>query len=147
MKRAPILIAAVLLATTAFAHGPNKGPNGGVQVDAGNNHVELVAKDLAMAVYLYDENNKPIDAKGAKATGIFVIDGKAQRIEMKPEGGNKPRAPSARKHSIHKVPPFVLVCPAPDGRFALAPEQNTACRPGQRSPAPRPAAATQAKPA
>jgi hypothetical protein len=89
MKRAPILIAAVLLATTAFAHGPNKGPNGGVQVDAGNNHVELVAKDLAMAVYLYDENNKPIDAKGAKATGIFVIDGKAQRIEMKPEGGNK----------------------------------------------------------
>ena len=45
MKRVPILIAAVLLATTAFAHGPNKGPNGGAQVDAGNNHVEVVAKD------------------------------------------------------------------------------------------------------
>ena len=35
------------------------------------------------------KNDKPIDAKGAKATGIFVIDGKAQRIEMKPDGGNK----------------------------------------------------------
>lgn len=89
MKKAPILIAAVLLSTTVFAHGPNKGPNGGVQVDAGTNHVELVAKDQALAVYLYDQNNKPIDAKGAKATGIFVIDGKAQRIEMKPDGGNK----------------------------------------------------------
>ena len=43
----------------------------------------------ALAVYLYDENDKPVDAKGAKATGIFVIDGKSQRIELKPEGANK----------------------------------------------------------
>jgi hypothetical protein len=89
MKRALIPIAAVLLSTMAFAHGPNKGPNGGVQVDAGNNHVELVAKNLALAVYLYDENDKPIDATGAKAIGIFVIDGKVQRIEMVPNGGNE----------------------------------------------------------
>ena len=28
-----------------FAHGPDKGPNGGRQVDAGDYHVEMVAKD------------------------------------------------------------------------------------------------------
>lgn len=95
MKRVTILIAALLLVTAAFAHGPNKGPNGGVQVDAGNNHVELVTKDLVVTVYLYDENDKPVDANGAKATGIFVIDGKAQRVELKPEGGNKLSGTSA----------------------------------------------------
>lgn len=89
MKRFPLAITAALLATTALAHGPNKGPNGGVQVDAGNHHVELVAKDATLAVYLYDENDKPVDAQGAKATGIFVIDGKSQRVELKPDGANK----------------------------------------------------------
>ena len=81
MKRVPALFAALLIATTAFAHGPTKGPHGGVQVDAGDYHVELVANDRAVAVYLHDENDKPVDAKGGKATGIFVIDGKPQRIE------------------------------------------------------------------
>jgi hypothetical protein len=89
MKRILLAIIAALLATTALAHGPNKGPNGGVQVDAGNHHVELVAKDATLAVYLYDENDKPVDAQGAKATGIFLIDGKSQRVEMKPDGGNR----------------------------------------------------------
>jgi hypothetical protein len=86
-----ILLAAVaaLWATTAFAHGPDKGRNGGVQVDAGNHHVELVAKDTTLAVYLYDRNDKPVDAHGAKAIGIFVIEGKSQRIEFKPDGVNR----------------------------------------------------------
>jgi hypothetical protein len=88
MPRALILIAALFLATTAFAHGPNQGPHGGVQVDAGNTHVELVIRDRALAVYLHDESQKPIDAKGAKAVGIFVIDGKSQRIELLPDGPN-----------------------------------------------------------
>jgi hypothetical protein len=89
MKRVPILIAALLMAATALAHGPNKGLNGGVQVDAGNHHVELLSKGTTLAVYLYDENDEPVDAKGAKATGIFVIDGKPQRIELTAESANK----------------------------------------------------------
>jgi hypothetical protein len=89
MKRILLAITATLWATAVLAHGPNTGPNGGVQVDAGNHHVELVAKDATLAVYLYDENDKPVDAQGAKATGIFVVDGKSQRVELKPDGGNK----------------------------------------------------------
>ena len=79
----------LLLATNAFAHGPSKGPNGGRQVDAGDYHVEMVAKDTQLAVYLRDDNDKPVDAKGFKATGIFVVDGKPQRIELKTESANK----------------------------------------------------------
>jgi hypothetical protein len=62
-----------------------KGANGGRQVDAGDYHVEMVAKDTSLAVYLNDDNDKPVEAKGYKVTGIFVVGGKPQRIELKPE--------------------------------------------------------------
>ncbi len=89
MKRTLILLAAVLLAMDALAHGPDKAPNGGRQVDAGDYHVEMVAKDTSLTVYLHDEKDKPIDAKGHKATGIFVVGGKPQRIELKVDSANK----------------------------------------------------------
>ena len=95
MKRMLVLIPALALAAAAYAHGPEKGKNGGRQVDAGSYHVELVAKDKTLAVYISDENEKPIDAKGFKATGIFVVGGKAQRIELTPESANKLSGTSA----------------------------------------------------
>ena len=61
---------------------PSKGPNGGRQVDAGDYHVEVVAKDTALTVYLHDEKDKPVDAQGHKGIGIFVVGGKPQRIEL-----------------------------------------------------------------
>jgi len=93
MQRVPALFAALLIATAALAHdpghGPRKGPNGGPQVDAGGYHVELVAKDTTLTVHLHDESDKPIDAKGHKAIGIFVVEGKPHRIELVPETANK----------------------------------------------------------
>jgi hypothetical protein len=89
MKRLALVIAAVLVSATAFAHGPDKGANGGPQVDAGDYHVEMIAKGTQLAVYLRDDKDKPIDAAGFKATGIFVVAGKPQRIELKPESANK----------------------------------------------------------
>lgn len=89
MKRVSILLAALVIATAAAAHGPGKGPNGGAQVDAGDYHVEMVATDTTLAVYLRDRDDKPVDAGGIKAVGILVVAGKPQRIELKPEGANK----------------------------------------------------------
>ena len=89
MKSILSLLTALLLATQAYAHGPDRGPNGGRQVDAGDYHVEMVAKDTQLAVYLRDDKDKPVDATGFKATGIFVVDGKPQRIELKAESANK----------------------------------------------------------
>ena len=89
MKPLLTLLAALLIATNTLAHEASKGPNGGAQVDAGSYHVEMVARDTALTVYLHDEKEKPIDTKGYKATGIFVIDGKPQRIELKADSANK----------------------------------------------------------
>jgi hypothetical protein len=95
MKRLPIIAAALLIATGAYGHGPNKGPNGGPQVDAGDYHVEMVARDTTLSVYLNDDKDQPVDAKGHRATGIFVVKGKPQRIELKPENANKLTGTSA----------------------------------------------------
>jgi hypothetical protein len=96
MKRILILIAGLLVtAAAALAHGTDKGPHGGARVDAGNYHVEAVAKETSLSVYLYDESNNPVDATGARATGIFVVDGKSLRIELKPAGANSLTGTSA----------------------------------------------------
>jgi hypothetical protein len=89
MKRLPVFAAALLIAATAYAHGPAKGLNGGSQVDAGDFHVEMVAKETLLSIYVNDDKDQPVDAKGFKATGIFVVAGKPQRIELKPESANK----------------------------------------------------------
>ena len=49
----------------------------------------MVAKDASLTVYLNDDNDRPVDAKGYKAIGIFVVGGKPQRIELKAESANK----------------------------------------------------------
>jgi hypothetical protein len=86
------LILALVLAifmSAASAHSPHRGANGGVVVDAGKYHVEMTAKERTLNVFLHDQNNKPVDAKGHKAVGIFVVAGKPQRIELAPEAANK----------------------------------------------------------
>jgi hypothetical protein len=94
MKRMLVLLAVLAVAVTAHAHDPDRGKNGGRQVDAGRYHVELVAKDRSVAVYISDEQEVPIDASGFKATGIFVVGGKPLRIEIKHETANKLSGPS-----------------------------------------------------
>jgi hypothetical protein len=89
MQRLTLAAAALLIAATALAHGPSKGANGGPQVDAGDYHVEMVAKGTTLTIYLNTDKDKPVDAKGHKATGLFVVAGKPQRIELSHEAANK----------------------------------------------------------
>ncbi len=82
-------VAFLTVAAPALAHGPDIGPNGGQQVDAGNYHVELVAKGNVLQVYIRDTNDKPVKVDGYKGTAIFVIDGKAQRIPLAADADNR----------------------------------------------------------
>lgn len=93
-RYAPFLIA-LLLSGAAYAHGPTKGAHGGQQVDAGDYHVEMVAKDTSLAVFINDKDEKPVDAQYFKGIGLFVVSGKSQRIELKAESQNKLSGSSA----------------------------------------------------
>ena len=106
-----------ITANAAFAHEAAKGPHGGVRVDAGKYHTELVADGTStVAVFLSDASDNPIAATGFKATAILVIGGKSQRFELQPTDGLKlvGSAPAPVKAGVKGV----VQLTAPDGATA-----------------------------
>lgn len=108
-----------LAATSAFAHEPTTGPNGGVQVDAGAYHAELVADGTAkVALYLSDANGNPVPAAGFKANAIFIVDGKPQRFALIPNEGSKFLGEAAVPFALPAKGAVQLT--APDGQTGQA---------------------------
>lgn len=95
MKFKALVFAAALAAAfvpsalVAQQHPHGTGKNGGQLSDAGNYHVEAVAEDSTLTVYLTDhDTDKAVATKGFKGLAILVVDGKAQRIALAPQGSN-----------------------------------------------------------
>lgn len=77
-----------LVVATAWAHGPGRGPNGGQMQDLAGGHVELVAHDSEIVVYLFDATDKPISAQGVVATATVLSQGKQELVMLQPADGN-----------------------------------------------------------
>ncbi len=80
-----------LLSASLAAHEPRKGPNGGMVVDAGSYHAELVAKNGEVSLFVSDGAYKPLPANGFKAIAILLLDGKTHRIELTPADATRLR--------------------------------------------------------
>jgi hypothetical protein len=105
---------ALACAAPLSAHEPAKGHNGGLRVDAGKYHTELLVDGSTnVLVFLSDIDDVPIPAAGFKATAILILDGKSQRIELKPAEASKlvGTAPSQVKPGVKGV----VQLTAPDG--------------------------------
>ena len=117
MKFRYLTLGIVLLAALpAYAHEP-KASHGGHVVEAGPYHVELVAKDTAIEVYLMAENDKPVDPKGFKGVAIFNFGGKAERITLAPSGDNLSGTATT---ALPARPKGAVQLTAPDGKTATA---------------------------
>ncbi len=115
----PALLVIPLSTTSLLAHEPGTGANGGVRVDAGRYHAELVADGTpAVALYLSDGSDKPVPAEGFKANAILVVEGKAQRVPLSPAGGNRLAGTAAV--AIPKGVKGAVQITAPDGSSAQA---------------------------
>ncbi len=92
MKLHVLLIAvAGLFATPSFAadkHDDAHAKYGGVAVEAGTYHVELVAKDKSLTVYVSGHDDKPVDVKGAKATANVFSGKDKATVTLNTAGGN-----------------------------------------------------------
>ncbi|MFG1282637.1 MULTISPECIES: hypothetical protein [Xanthobacter] len=113
------LVVLPLAVLPALAHEPGAGANGGIRVDAGAYHAELVADGTpAVSLYLSDGAGKPVAAEGFKANAILVVDGKAQRFPLSPAGGNRlaGTAPVAVPNGVKGA----VQIAAPDGASAQA---------------------------
>lgn len=83
------LIYVVATATLAFAaeNHVHKGKQGGIMADTtGHHHVELVAKDQAIDLYVLHDDGELEDVDGAKATATVLSGGKTEKITLTPAG-------------------------------------------------------------
>jgi hypothetical protein len=108
---------ALLAGLPAYAHEP-KASHGGRVADAGTYHVELVAKDTAIEVFLIGENDKPVDPKGFKGVAIFTVGGKAERITLTPS--EKSVLSGTATMALPANPKGAVQLTAPDGKTATA---------------------------
>jgi hypothetical protein len=120
MKLSPALFpvfAALAFAFPAAAHEAAKGPNGGQVADAGNYHLELVARGDALEAFVFDAADKPLTPAGFKATALLVIEGKTQRISLEPSGN---RLAGKATVTLPTSPKGAVQLTAPDGKTASA---------------------------
>ena len=86
-----LAIAAALLALMSlgsFAHGPERGPNGGQMQEIGSTHLELVIQNNELTVYITDQNNQPVSLNGATGTATVLAGGASETVQLQPLGGN-----------------------------------------------------------
>lgn len=90
MLRTLVVLFSLTFASGAYAQhkhghgGVEKGPNGGLMVEAGDYHMELFTRDGVVEVNLMDHDNKPKPTKGYKGLVILSVQGKSQRIVLEP---------------------------------------------------------------
>ena len=116
--RAILVLGALLFATPALASDP-KPQRGGQVVHAGEYHLELVAKDGAVEVFLADHDNKPMPATRHKGLAILAVDGKSQRIILQPVAGGDRLAGTA-SGALPKQPKGVVQITPPNGKTVQA---------------------------
>jgi hypothetical protein len=108
---------ALLAALPTYAHQP-KASHGGRIAEAGPYHLELVAKDTVIEVFLVGENDRPVDPKGFKAVAIFNLGGKAERITLAPS--EKINLSGTAATALPADPKGAVQLTAPDGKTATA---------------------------
>lgn len=83
---ASLAIAAPLTLAHEGRHQPQHG--GQVVVAGGHHHLELVAKDGELTLYVSNEDHKPDMSKGLAATATVLAAGKQQTVKLDPQGDN-----------------------------------------------------------
>ena len=80
------LVAAPLpaLAQGGHSHAHGKGPNGGQVEEIGSTHVELVARDGELRLYVLDAQDRPVSTRGATGTAILQAEGRQQVLRFEP---------------------------------------------------------------
>lgn len=131
MKLKALLFAAVtFFSIPAFAadkHDDAHAKHGGVAVEAGTYHVELVAKDKSLTFYVSGHDDKPIDVKGGKATANVFSGKDKANIVLTPASGNmmKGETPFTTGADAKIVVSFTLPGKKPEqARFSLGQKQD-----------------------
>ncbi len=110
----------VVGAQVASAHSEEQlksveAPHGGQLRMAGPFHLELVAKDNELTLYITDHGNKPIESAGGQGKANIVTtdekDGKKQSVKLEPVFGNMMKAKGDFKVTSETAIAILLAIP------------------------------------
>lgn len=85
MLKSLIIAASLAFAGPALAqhaHGPQKGPNGGLMEDVAGVHAELVVSGETLTFHVIDEAGKPIDAAGFSGSAMVVSGAERKTVQL-----------------------------------------------------------------
>jgi len=120
LPRVILAASAMLVALSAplRAEGVWPGPNGGMMVDAGSFHIELVVKNTEYRLNIYDHVDKPVAVAQATAVLTVMVGEEKEKLFMQPVGPNSLAGQSAMKRSgAAKV---LVLLRVPDQASAIA---------------------------
>ncbi|HPG89693.1 MAG TPA: hypothetical protein PLD46_08560 [Hyphomicrobium sp.] len=83
---AAMLFSATTIALAAEDHG-HVAKHGGLVQESGHHHIELVAKDGSLELYVEGENGAPEDVAAAQATAVVLSDGKKHDVALTAAAG------------------------------------------------------------
>jgi hypothetical protein len=90
MRRIFLALSLVAVPLAASGHEVAKGPNGGPVVHSAGHHVEMVAKDAEVVLFLTGDADKPLASAGTKNARAIVQDGgKTATVALQPAEPNK----------------------------------------------------------
>jgi hypothetical protein len=109
---------AALLSSHAWAQNSWTGPNGGIMVDAGGFHVELLVKNTEYRVNVFDHVDKPILVAQATAVATVMVGDDKEKLSLQPVASNTFSGTGTMKRSgAAKV---LILLKVPDQATAIA---------------------------
>jgi hypothetical protein len=114
------LLAAMVILTVsqAMAQTSWSGPNGGIMVDAGGFHVELLVKNTEYRVNVFDHVDKPIPVAAATAVATVMVGDDKEKLSLQPVSANTFSGTGTMKRSgAAKV---LILLKVPDQATAIA---------------------------
>ena len=85
MKIFTTIALALMVSSSAVA----SDKHGGHEVEAGKYHIELVAKDKDLTLYVRDQGDKPVDSKSIKASANVLSGKDKASVDLATAGGDK----------------------------------------------------------
>lgn len=114
-RLALLTLAALAAPTVALAHLPAgaRGPNGGQVQDIGPYHGELVARDGELTLFLFDHNDRPVDARRASGTAVILVGGHQHSVSFTPRPDGSALVARGDFHAAPGMRVVVQIVPAP----------------------------------
>ncbi len=90
-RRAVIALGTLLIGGPAFAHTSAElanrvGPNGGRMRATPMLHLELVATEDGLVLYVYDHDDRPVSTRGASGRATVLLGAERTDIRLEPTG-------------------------------------------------------------